>query len=122
MGENNYPAKAKLPLAEIQGASRHLFLCIGPDCCDSKAGTDLWDFLKTATKQLGVPVLRTKAACLRICHDGPWLVVYPDGIWYGQLTEKRLQRILKEHIEHDHPVIEWVAASGPACSRLQSEE
>ena len=111
--ENLYPTGAKLPLAQIEGASRHLFLCVGPDCCDPAEHAALWDALKAATKRLNVPVLRTKAACLRICTGGPWLVIYPDGVWYGQLNEKRLHRILKEHIEENHPVTEWIAAKMP---------
>ena len=73
----------------------------------------MWDLLKAETRKLSVPVLRTKAACLRICKGGPWLVVYPDGIWYGQLDASRLQRILKEHIEGGRPVHEWIAADMP---------
>lgn len=76
----------------------------------------LWDLLKSETRRLSVPAMRTKAACLRICKDGPWLVVYPDGIWYGQLTAERLRRILKEHIEDGRPVQEWIAASGAGCA------
>lgn len=103
-----YPAAAKIPVAEIERARHHLFLCIGPDCCDSAAGLALWDILKAETKRLDVPVLRTKAACLRVCRDGPWLVVYPEGVWYGRLDAERLRRILREHIEEGHPVTEWI--------------
>jgi hypothetical protein len=31
-------------------------------------------------------VLRTKADCLRVCHDGPILLIWPDGITYGGVT------------------------------------
>ncbi len=108
-----YPADAKMPLAEITSATRHLFLCVGPDCCDPAAGETLWNLLKSETRKLAVPVLRTKAACLRVCTAGPWLVVYPDGLWYGSLDADRLRRILKEHIEGGVPVREWIAAEMP---------
>lgn len=77
----------------------------------------MWDLLKAETRRLSVPVLRTKAACLRICKGGPWLVVYPDGIWYGQLDADKLARILKEHIEEGRPVREWIAADMPNLAR-----
>ena len=86
---------------------------MGPDCCDPAEGDALWSALKAETRKLSVPVLRTKAACLRICKAGPWLVVYPDGIWYGQLNSDKLRRILKEHIEEGRPVREWIAAEMP---------
>jgi len=31
-------------------------------------------------------IFRTKANCLRVCCQGPILVVYPDGVWYRQAT------------------------------------
>lgn len=106
----DYPARAKIPRCEIERAQRHLFICLGPDCCDASASAPLWDFLKARCRTLRVPVLRTKAACLRVCSGGPWLVVYPEGIWYGGLTEERLERILVEHVEQGRPVDEWVVA------------
>ena len=108
-----FPSGAKIPLEEITRAKRHLFLCVGPDCCDSTEGEALWNVLKAESRALSVPILRTKAACLRICTGGPWLVVYPEGIWYGKLGANKLRRILKEHIEAGRPVQEWVAAEMP---------
>jgi len=112
----NFPCNSKLSAKEITQAARHLFLCIGPDCCSPKKGEGLWEVLKAEAKRLSVPILRTKAGCLRICKDGPWLVVYPDGIWYGEMDAERLRRILKEHIEEGRPVREWIAADMPALT------
>jgi len=114
-----FPRDSKIPASEIERASRHLFLCIGPDCCEPEKHAALWDILKAETKRLSVPVLRTKAACLRICKQGPWLVIYPDGIWYGNLDPDRLRRILKEHVEEGRPVQEWIAADMPALIKPQ---
>lgn len=108
-----FPSHSKIPRTEIERARKHLFLCVGPDCCDPARHEELWNLLKAETKKLAVPVMRTKAACLRICQEGPWLVIYPDGIWYGRLTVERLSRILKEHVEEGHPVQEWIAAEMP---------
>ena len=114
---DGFPFDAKIPREEITRATRHLFLCPGPDCCDAAEGDALWDLLKAETRRLSVPVLRTKAACLRICKGGPWLVVYPDGIWYGQIDADKLRRILKEHIEEGRPVRDWIAADMPNLAR-----
>jgi (2Fe-2S) ferredoxin len=43
-------------------------------------------------------------------------VVYPDGIWYGNITPERFDRIVQEHLLGNHPIQEWVLASNPLCS------
>jgi len=99
-----------LAKAGVADARKHLFVCIGPDCCRSREGEILWETIKRRVKESGVPVMRTKAGCFRICIDGPWLVVYPDGIWYSRVTPARFERIFQEHILRGVPVREWVAA------------
>jgi (2Fe-2S) ferredoxin len=106
----NSKVQSGLDKAGVAKAQRHLFFCLGPDCCRRSEGELLWDFVKRRIKELGVPVMRTKAECFRICAGGPWLVVYPEGIWYGGVTPSRFERILSQHIVGGEPVREWVAA------------
>lgn len=94
-------------------ARRHLFLCAGPDCCSFDVGLRTWEHVKSSLKACSVPMLRTKAACLRLCSDGPWLVVYPEGVWYSGVTTDRFDRIRREHLEGGVPVAEWVRAVNP---------
>lgn len=97
--------------AGVHDAERHLFICIGPDCCNTEQeGGPLWEHIKARVREAGVKVMRTKAACLRICAGGPWMVVYPDGVWYGAVTPEKFDRILNEHIIGGQPVREWVIA------------
>jgi (2Fe-2S) ferredoxin len=104
------PVKKGLVKAGVAGATRHLFLCLGPDCCDPEEGERLWERLKESVRERNLPVMRTKAACFRICSGGPWLVVYPEGVWYGGMTPEKLDRILEEHVGQGCPVEEWVSA------------
>jgi (2Fe-2S) ferredoxin len=101
-------AKAGLP-----GARRHLFLCAGPNCCTESVGLATWEHVKAAVREHALPVMRTKAACLRMCEQGPWLVVYPDGVWYSHVSPERFDRIRREHLEGGVPVAEWVRAVNP---------
>jgi (2Fe-2S) ferredoxin len=41
----------------------------------------------------------TNTGCFGICSSGPIAVVYPEGIWYGGLTEDAVADIMDEHIE-----------------------
>ncbi len=95
---------------QLERARRHVFLCIGPECCSGQVGVAAWDVLKKMIVEAGVPVLRTKAACLRICSGGPWMLVYPEGVWYGGVTPERCERIVREHLLQGRIVNEWVVA------------
>ena len=105
---NNIELERGLKKAGVANATHHLFICLGPDCCPTVEGERLWEVIKARVRETGIPVMRTKAACFRICTQGPWLVVYPDGIWYGQVTPERFERILQEHVIGGCPVEEWV--------------
>ena len=110
-----------LKKARVADARRHLFLCLGPDCCAPEAGQKTWEYIKKRAKELDLPVMRTKALCFRICESGPWLVVYPEGIWYSKVTPKRFERILQEHLLGGKPVTKWIAArNNLSVERLSS--
>jgi (2Fe-2S) ferredoxin len=101
--------------AKLEGSTRHLFLCLGPDCAPMEEGQAMWDFLKRRCAELKLPVMRTKAGCLRVCTGGPWLLIYPEGTWYGALTPERCEHILQEHVLGGRPVAEWAVRTHPLC-------
>ncbi len=103
---------------ELGSAQRHVFLCVGSDCCASADGLATWEVLKQRLRELDLPVLRTKAACLRICSGGPWMLVYPEGVWYGGVTPERCERIVNEHLVGGHVVQEWVEARHPLSGTM----
>lgn len=97
----------------VPEARYHLFLCVGPECCSEREGKETWRHIKDSLKEHELPALRTKAECFRLCSEGPWLVVYPDGVWYSKVTPERFERIREQHLVKGKPVTEWVRAVNP---------
>ena len=45
-----------------------------------------------------------KSGCLDQCEHGPTVVVYPDAVWYGRVTEADIDEIIERHIIGGEPV------------------
>ena len=103
---------------KIKNIRRHIFLCADqtkPACAPKEGGLESWTYLKKRLEELGLTqadncVYRTKANCLRICHQGPIAVVYPEGTWYHSVTPQVLERIIQEHLIEGRPVKEFIFA------------
>ncbi|MCP9775066.1 ferredoxin [Cyanobium sp. WAJ14-Wanaka] len=100
--------------------AHHLLLCATPTkglCCpDPELGVASWETLKRLVRELGLEdparpggiVLRTKADCLRICSQGPVLLIWPEGIVYGGVGPDQIERIVREHVIGQRPIEEWI--------------
>jgi len=108
---------------------RHVFLCIGEDCCSAEVGAEAWDALKGELKRRNLSLAtgpnacyRTKVQCLRVCSGGPIMVVYPEGTYYAGMTADRIPEFVQKHLVEGQPVEEWVFARNPLPLRSGEAE
>lgn len=98
-----------LPKPKMMDYRRHLLVCVGSRCTENEAAQDLFDSLGEKFKAAGIDkgdlrVKRTRTHCFAICKSGPIICVQPDGIWYYNVTEKNLDRIIQQHFIGGQPV------------------
>ncbi len=91
----------------------HLFVCENKrteghprGCCADKNSLLFRDKLKEKTKKSGLSVdIRVNGSgCLDACEFGIVLVIYPEGIWYGRVTEGDIDEIIESHLRNGKPV------------------
>jgi (2Fe-2S) ferredoxin len=88
--------------------THHIFVCCNRrepgsarSCCDPDGSEALRTALKAEVKRRGLsPCVRAnRAGCLDQCELGPTVVIYPQAIWYGNVSLNDIPRIVEETIE-----------------------
>jgi (2Fe-2S) ferredoxin len=87
--------------------NRHIFICTNqrPEgavkpSCGNEHGLALVAEFKKQLKEKGLAIeIRTQSTgCLDACELGPSLVVYPDGVFYGNVQINDVEAIVQSHL------------------------
>jgi (2Fe-2S) ferredoxin len=105
-------AKASLPIPPapslvaagslVPPQKRRVLVCEGPTCSAAGAGS-IWCHLRNVQERkklraTGDGTMTAKATCLGPCNLAPVLQVFPEGTYYGGVTEAAVDRIAQEHL------------------------
>jgi len=110
--------------------NKHIFICENkrPDghlkgCCVDKGSIEIREHFKTRLKELGLnaDVRANGAGCLDACEFGVSVVVYPEQIWYGAVTNEDVEEIILSHIINNKPV-ERLKISHPRYNKDVSKD
>ena len=93
----------------MQKPQYHFFLCNSyrangepQGVCHKKGAADLLQYLQGEVADRGIDAIVSTTSCLNVCEKGPILVVYPNALWYHEITEQKLDEIL-DAIESNEP-------------------
>lgn len=95
----------------MKAPSKHFFVCnsfrLNGDAqgvCNKKSAVSLLQYLNDEIISRGLDALVSSTGCLKVCDRGPVMIVQPDNIWYGHMSEDRIDEILEGIENGDLPV------------------
>lgn len=86
----------------------HIFVCTScringtqkGSCCSRNSAEVTRRFQEEIEdRELDSEVMVTNTGCFGLCEKGPVAVVYPEGVWYGNVSEDDVESIMDRHIE-----------------------
>ncbi len=109
--ESAVPEVVATPKPTVPKYRKHVFICTndkdgGKKHCGSVRGMELVEAFKNELKDRGLQteIRAQKAGCLNMCAFGPSMVVYPDAVFYGNVTPADVVQIVEDHLVGDQPV------------------
>lgn len=86
----------------MEKPAHHIFVCASfrttgasQGACHRKESNGLLQYLETELSDRDMlDVMVSSTGCLNRCEQGPVMIVYPEGHWYGKMSEERIDAVL----------------------------
>jgi (2Fe-2S) ferredoxin/cyclopropane fatty-acyl-phospholipid synthase-like methyltransferase len=106
----------------------HVFICDqekpeGVPCCAARGSGKTLETLRKeiATRGLMDSVQVTVCGSLGLCERGPNLVVYPEGVWYTNVTPQDVPELVESHFRNGRPLERLVNQDAAAlCAEIRT--
>ena len=87
--------------SSVPAHQHHVLWCTGPRCA-AKGALTLWPSLARTVQddaELKKRVMLLQTSCQYPCNQGPMMIVYPEGRWYGPLDNgAQIATTLRTHV------------------------
>jgi (2Fe-2S) ferredoxin len=97
----------------MQKPKYHVFVCTSSRvngqqkgyCCSKDSVGIVQAFMEEIEERdLSSEVIITNTGCFGICSQGPVVVVYPENVWYKEVTPEDVPEIVESHFENGKKV------------------
>lgn len=86
----------------MEKPKHHIFVCASfrvagesKGVCHKKDAGSLLGYLESELSDRGMEdVMVSSTGCLNRCEKGPVMIVYPEGFWYGEMNEQKIDEVL----------------------------
>ena len=105
------PAPPPREGALVPPQRRRVLVCAGGSC-EAAGATAIWAHLRNiqvrrALRTAGAGTMTARSTCLGPCALAPDAQVFPEGTYYGGVTEAAIDRIVEEHLLGDRIVADF---------------
>ena len=84
----------------------HMFICQGKHC-SARGSEEILEIFKERVKAEGLKDVKiSKSGCLKVCKETeneggfcPGIVIYPQGVWYRNVTKADINDIMDKHLK-----------------------
>lgn len=76
--------------------------------CIKKESMQLINYLEEEIADRGMNAIVSSTGCLKLCEEGPILVIYPQGYWYRNVTGENVIDEILDALEEGKPAEEYL--------------
>jgi len=90
---------------DLSQTTHHVLICNGGSCM-RKGGEEVTVALRESISRAGLDdvVHTSRTRCNGRCEDACVVIVYPEGIWYENVTPEDADLLVEQHLRNGEPV------------------